>query len=168
MRILAAGTPTGRAFTLAEFAGDEGAWTVPHVHNYMEESFFVLEGSFTFTVGGENITAGPGTYLLVPRGTAHVMTAASGGGRLLTLMVPGGLEDMFLELARMPRDSLRDPAVRRAVSAKYDSVPKHDFSCRSGGNVNCIVIFSRREVTKRVSDRGWCYGWRPTGGTQSS
>ena len=53
------------------------------------------------------------------------MAAGSGGGRVLTLMVPGGLEDMFLELATLPPDSLRDPAVRRAVSGKYDSVPVH-------------------------------------------
>ncbi len=52
MRVLAAGETTGRAFTLAEFFGDgEGAWTVPHIHRGMEESFFVLEGSFTFSVG---------------------------------------------------------------------------------------------------------------------
>jgi len=123
MRILAAGKMTGRAFTVAEFAGAEGAWTIPHVHKHMEESFFVLEGNFTFTVGNENIKAGRGMYVLVPRGTPHTLAAAEGGGRVLTLMVPGGLEAMFLELARMPPDSLRDPAARRAVSAKYDSVP---------------------------------------------
>ncbi len=89
----------------------------------MEESFFVLEGNFTFTVNNENIRAGPGMYVLVPRGTPHTLEAAGGGGRELTLMVPGGLEAMFLELARMPPDSLRDPAARRAVSAKYDSAP---------------------------------------------
>lgn len=123
MRILAAGETTARAFTVAEFAGDEGAWTIPHVHNRMEESFFVLEGNFTFTVGGDNIKAGPGTYLLVPRGMPHTFTADTRSGRVLVLMVPGGLEDMFLELATLPRDSLRDPALRLAISSKYDSVP---------------------------------------------
>src|SRR6266704_4899473 len=33
MRVLAAGAATtNRAFTLAEFSGGEGSWTVPHVH----------------------------------------------------------------------------------------------------------------------------------------
>jgi quercetin dioxygenase-like cupin family protein len=124
MRILAAGTQTtDQKFTLVEFAGGEGVWTVPHLHRGMEESFFVLDGEFTFTVGEEKIPAGPGSYILVPRGTPHVMEAGTAGGRFLTLMVPGGLEEMFLELATLPPDSMRDPAARAAVSARYDSVP---------------------------------------------
>jgi quercetin dioxygenase-like cupin family protein len=124
MRILAAGTETtDRNFTLVEFAGGEGVWTVPHIHKGMEESFFVLDGAFTFTVGEEKIPAGPGAYILVPRGTPHLMEAGAGGGRFLTLMVPGGLEDMFLELATLSPDSMRDPAMRAAISARYDSVP---------------------------------------------
>ena len=125
MRVLAAGeADTGGAFTLAEFSGTgEGQWTVPHLHRGFEESFFVLDGLFTFTVGEEAIEATPGTYILVPRGTAHVMSAAEGGGRFITLMVPGGLEEMFFELGTLPPDAIRDPAARAAISARYDSIP---------------------------------------------
>ena len=50
MRVLAAGeATTSRAFTLAEFTGGEGPWTVPHIHHAMEESFYVLDGQYTFT-----------------------------------------------------------------------------------------------------------------------
>ena len=70
MRVLAAGEDTTkRAFTLVEFAGGEGPWTVPHLHGGMEESFFVLDGEFTFTVGEQEIPVGAGSYLLVPRRT---------------------------------------------------------------------------------------------------
>ena len=124
MRVLAGGDVTGKAFTLAEFSGTgSGAWTVPHLHREMEESFFVLHGSFTFTVGGRAIEATSGTYILVPRGTAHTITAAEGGGRFLTLMVPGGLEEMFFELGLLPPNAIRDPAARAAISARYDSIP---------------------------------------------
>ena len=123
MRVIAAGEPTGRAFSLVEFSGDEGPWTVPHIHREMEESFYVLDGTFTFTIGGRDVEAGPETYLLVPRGTPHVMRAGPEGGRFLTLMVPGGLEEMFFELGSLSADALRDPEARRAVSAKYDSIP---------------------------------------------
>ena len=93
MRVLAAGeATTNGAFTLAEFTGGEGPWTVPHIHRGMEESFFVLDGEFTFAVGEQEIPAGPESYILVPRGTRHGITAGAEGGRLLTLMVPGGLE----------------------------------------------------------------------------
>lgn len=42
---------------------------------------------------------------------------------MLTLWTPGGLEAMFKELSQMPVDSLRDPEVRRVVSARFDSIP---------------------------------------------
>jgi hypothetical protein len=38
-------------------------------------------------------------------------------------MVPGCQEDMFYELGELGADSLRDPAIRAAISARYDSVP---------------------------------------------
>src|SRR5215469_16922386 len=54
MRVLAAGeATTNGAFTLAEFSGGEGLWTVPHIHREMEESFYVLDGEFIFTAGGQ-------------------------------------------------------------------------------------------------------------------
>jgi hypothetical protein len=59
----------------------------------------------------------------VPRGTRHVFQAGAGGGRLLAFMVPGGLEDMFFELADLPPGGITDPAVRAVVAARHDSVP---------------------------------------------
>jgi quercetin dioxygenase-like cupin family protein len=124
MRVLAAGEDTtSRAFTLAEFTGGPGQWTVPHIHHEMEESFYVLDGEFTFAVGEQEIAAGPGAYILVPRGTRHGIAAGAEGGRCLTLMVPGGLEEMFFELAGLPPGSITDPAVRAAISARHDSAP---------------------------------------------
>jgi mannose-6-phosphate isomerase-like protein (cupin superfamily) len=125
MRVLAGGAAAGGGpFTLAEFYGaGEGPWTVPHLHRGFEESFFVLDGQFTFTVGDEPIKALPGTYVLVPRDTPHTIAAGAGGGRFLTLMVPGGLEHMFFELGELPADAIRDPDVRAAISARYDSIP---------------------------------------------
>lgn len=123
MRVLADDAVT-RTFSLTEFAGEaEGPWTVPHLHHGFEESFFVLEGEFTFTVGGEAVVAGAGTYVLVPKDTAHTISAARGGGRFLTLMVPGGLEKMFVELGELPANAVTDPVARKKVSARYDSIP---------------------------------------------
>ncbi len=122
MRVLAAGEPTGGAFSLVEFSGDGGPWTVPHVHRSMEESFFVLDGEFRFRVGDQQVDVSAGSYLLVPRGTPHALAAGSDGGRLLTLMVPGGLEEMFFALSELP-GALTDPSARAAVATKYDSIP---------------------------------------------
>jgi quercetin dioxygenase-like cupin family protein len=96
---------------------------VPHTHGATQESFYVLDGQFVFTVGEEKIPAGTGSYVLVPRGIGHTFSAGAGGGRLLVLMVPGGLEEMFIELGTLPPDSITDPDVRAEISARHDSRP---------------------------------------------
>ena len=121
--ILAGSDQTDGAFALGEFSGSEGPWTVPHLHADSLEAFYVLDGHFTFTLGQEDFEADPGSFILIPRGTRHLMRAAAGGGRFLTLWTPGGLEQMFVELSRLSPDALRDPAVRTAISARFDSVP---------------------------------------------
>ena len=113
----------GGAFALAEFRGDEGPWTIPHVHQRTSESFFVLDGTFDFECDGDAVTAGRGDYFLVPVGSPHMITAREGGGALLAIMAPAGLHEMFKALSRLPGDSLRDPVVRREISSRYDSVP---------------------------------------------
>ena len=123
MRLLADAAATGGALAIAEFSGTAGAWTIPHLHRNGEESFFVLDGSFTFTVGEEQVPAQTGSFILVPRGTRHMMAAGPGGGRFLTLWTPGGPEAMFIELSRLGSDGLRDPDVRRLLSARFDSIP---------------------------------------------
>jgi quercetin dioxygenase-like cupin family protein len=123
LRRLAGAEQTNGAFALGELSGGEGPWTVPHVHRDTEESFYVLGGAFTFTLGSDEIQAGPGSFIRVPRGMRHELRAAPGGGRILTLWVPGDLEAMFVELSRMPPGGLRDPAARKAISARFDSIP---------------------------------------------
>jgi len=123
MRLLAHSGVTSEGFSLAEFRGGEGPWTVPHVHNHTEESFFILQGGFTFTVEGNTFEVAPGDYVHVPRGSPHVFGGHVGGGTMLVLWVPGGLEAMFLELAKLPAGSIRDPQIRANISARYDSVP---------------------------------------------
>lgn len=123
MRLVVPSVATDRAFAAAEFRGAAGPWTVPHIHVDMEESFYVTEGTFTFTCGEELIEATPGSFVVVPRGTPHMIEAGSEGGALLTLFVPGGLEEMFLELGRLPAGALTDPATRAEISQRFDSKP---------------------------------------------
>jgi quercetin dioxygenase-like cupin family protein len=123
MRVVAATEITGGSFACSEFRGRRGAWTVPHVHTAMEESFYVLEGNFAFTLDGSRVDASPGSFILVPRGTPHSIEATSDAAAVLTLFVPGGLEEMFLELSRLGPEALTDPAVRAEIGKRFDSKP---------------------------------------------
>lgn len=123
MRLLVGAEHTGGALGVAEFRGRRGAWTVPHEHRELEECFYVLSGEFAFRAGDRQVEAAAGAFLMVPRGTPHVLEAVSDEASLLVLWTPGGLERMFLELARLHPESLTDPAARAAVSSRYDSIP---------------------------------------------
>jgi mannose-6-phosphate isomerase-like protein (cupin superfamily) len=123
MRVLADAQASDGALAVLEFRGGAGPWTVPHAHHHIEESFYVLAGTFDFLCGGAEITAHQGDYLLVPRGTPHMITAHEGGGTLLGINAPAGLEEMFKALSRLGADSIRDPATRREISKNFDSVP---------------------------------------------
>ena len=123
MRIVADSDTTGGSFACVEFHGRRGAWTVPHIHTAMEESFYVLAGNFAFTVDGSRVDASPGSFILVPRGAPHAIEATSEEAAVLALFVPGGLEEMFLELSRLGPEALTDPAVRREIARRFDSKP---------------------------------------------
>ena len=61
----------------------------PHTHRDHVDSFYVLEGEAEFTIDGEVVRAGPGTYVAAPIGTVHgFRNAGSGKLRLLNIHAP--------------------------------------------------------------------------------
>ncbi len=68
-----------------------------HAHSAEDDAFYVLEGELIFTVDGEEVAAGPGTFVLVPPGVLH--TFANRGDdvvRMLNIHAPAGF-DLRLE-----------------------------------------------------------------------
>jgi mannose-6-phosphate isomerase-like protein (cupin superfamily) len=64
-----------------------------HAHAAEDDSFYMLEGELTFGVGGEEVVAGPGTFVLVPPGVEH--TFANQGdtvARFLNVHAPAGFD----------------------------------------------------------------------------
>ena len=65
----------------------------PHSHAAEDDAFYMLEGELTFGVGGEEVVAGPGTFVLVPPGLEH--TFANRGdkvARFLNVHAPAGFD----------------------------------------------------------------------------
>lgn len=72
-------------------AGDGGPPL--HIHPYTAEAFYIAEGELTFQLGDREVVAGPGTFVLVPRGMAHTArNSGSGPMRGLLLLSPGDAE----------------------------------------------------------------------------
>jgi mannose-6-phosphate isomerase-like protein (cupin superfamily) len=70
----------------------------PHYHERHADSFYILEGELEFTVDGEKVRAGAGTFVLVPPRVVHSFTnPGPGGARFLNVHAP---ETGFVELMR--------------------------------------------------------------------
>jgi mannose-6-phosphate isomerase-like protein (cupin superfamily) len=68
-----------------------------HVHADEDDSFYVLEGELTFTVDGEEVVAGPGTFVLVPPGVPHGFgNRGDSVARMVNVHAPAGF-DLRLE-----------------------------------------------------------------------
>jgi quercetin dioxygenase-like cupin family protein len=69
----------------------------PHVHAAEDDAFLMLEGELTFTVDGEDVVAGPGTFVLVPPGVEHTFSNRTDAiARFVNVHAPAGF-DLRLE-----------------------------------------------------------------------
>ena len=99
MTFLATGEDTQGKFALIEAVARKGNVPPPHIHHREEETFYVLEGEMTFSVGGQTIKATPGTMVCLPRDVAHSFVIDSEQGPVLILLTPAGLEGWFKEFS---------------------------------------------------------------------
>jgi len=111
---------TEGSFEVIEYKGP--AIPPPHVHRERDEAFYILNGSFTFTLGRETVEAPAGTMTLVRRGTRHGFTT-SPGARALLIIAPAGLEGFFRELGQGLAAGKSGLELRAALAGKYDSEP---------------------------------------------
>ena len=67
-----------------------------HVHDDEDDSFLVLEGTLSLTVGEDDrrVEAGAGTFVLVPSGTPHaIANDGTDDVRILNIHAPGGFDE---------------------------------------------------------------------------
>ena len=91
-------------------AGEEGP--PPHIHKEHVDVFFVLDGELVFQVGPEleHMTAGPGTFVLVPPHVVHTYEhTGPAGARWLNLHAPSTGFAQFLRDPDSPWDSFAPP-----------------------------------------------------------
>lgn len=72
----------------------------PHNHSREDEFSLIMEGTVGVRVGDQVLQAGPGSYLVKPRGTPHAMwNAESTPAKVVEFLQPSGLEAYFERLA---------------------------------------------------------------------
>ena len=95
---------------------------VPHLHERLADSFYVLEGMLRVRLGAEEVDAAAGSFAFVPPGNVHTFSnPGTTPTRVLNLMAPGGFEQYLKEAARaMPATGPPDPTVMAEIASRYD------------------------------------------------
>ena len=119
------------AYSLTE----ESFWaeTTPlHTHVDAEEAFYVLSGEVEAWVDGVTTSAAAGSYLVVPRGVPHGLRRLSAEPvRMLTIISPPGLEQLFAEVVSRSEDELlADPERLVDLAAQHGTEVIGDYPVR--------------------------------------
>jgi quercetin dioxygenase-like cupin family protein len=81
---------TGQSIMLFEETVPAGTKSTHHLHHDSDEVVWVLEGEFTFKIGDEVFSGGPGTCAFLPRNVPHAWKSnGPGTGRAVFLYTPG-------------------------------------------------------------------------------
>lgn len=106
-----------------EFTAAPGFDTGLHVHERLEETFYVLDGDFEFRAGEETFQASAGACMFVPPRIPHAFANRSAApARLLLTMSPAGHDRYFDELAGiLAADGPPDSDGVAALRKRYDT-----------------------------------------------
>lgn len=106
--MLATEEDTAGQYSLMEQLCPQGSGAATHLHEWQDESFYILEGEATFTVGEQTIQVSAGSFVNVPRQTPHSFHVDSAIARVLNHYVPAGFEQIILGVA-VPATALALP-----------------------------------------------------------
>jgi mannose-6-phosphate isomerase-like protein (cupin superfamily) len=97
----ATGADTGGRLAFFEATVPPNAGPPPHVHRGEDEFYYVLAGELDIFEDEERITAAPGSFVFVPRGTLHYFRNRSTSPARMTVgITPAGFEEFFFAVGQ--------------------------------------------------------------------
>lgn len=90
----------------------------PHVHDDEDELFYILEGELLLVSDDGEATAGPGSFVHLPRGVKHgFANVTEKPTRMLAFTTPSGnLGRLFVDLDRLAREEPGQPSPQRVAT----------------------------------------------------
>jgi quercetin dioxygenase-like cupin family protein len=111
------GEQTNGALSVLENLIPPGEGPPLHLHTREDEMVYVLEGDLRWKLGDELTTAGPGSFIYIPRGLRHGwQNVGKEPSRMLFSFAPAGFEGFFDRLAEVREF---DPEAFRAAGAAH-------------------------------------------------
>jgi len=125
--IKVSGQDSGGAYCLIELLSSPGYSPPLHSHANEDEAIYVLDGDFSMTIGGRTFSASAGSFVFIPKGTAHgYKVEGLKMARILELFSPAGFEKFFEELGEPAQELNLPPAAPidmdkvAALARKYE------------------------------------------------
>lgn len=108
--ILAVKDDTGGTYSLIEAKVFPNGGPVSHIQTREHEGFYIIEGTITFNVEGKEIIAKSGTFVNVPPNVRHSFkNNSSTNAKMLIVLAPGGMENLFIEAGKKVSDTTTKP-----------------------------------------------------------
>ena len=120
---------TDGALAILEVVIPPGTLVKPHRHSNEDEYTLVLEGTVGVRLGDLEAEAGAGSYVVKPRHVPHAMwNTGAEAARIAEILVPGGLEEYFEELAPiLEREDDAADADYDALAERYGIAIENDW-----------------------------------------
>ena len=119
--ILASKNDTEGTYSVVEAKVFPNGGPVPHIQTREHKGFYILEGEITFTVDGKEIIAKLGTFVNVPPNVTHSFKNKTNQlAKMLIILAPGGLENLFVEVGDEVSDStIQPPSMSESQMKKF-------------------------------------------------
>jgi mannose-6-phosphate isomerase-like protein (cupin superfamily) len=124
--VKASGAQTRGRLTVVEFLNPPGFAPPLHRHLEEDEMFYLLSGTARIQCGGEDLTAGPGDFVLLPVGLPHTFVVGPDEPlHILQITTPAGFDEFVAEVSeparqrRLPGPAPVDPAALGHAAARH-------------------------------------------------
>jgi quercetin dioxygenase-like cupin family protein len=122
------GTATNGVIAIVEHPVAARTMVPPHVHRDHDEWSYILEGRIGARIGDDELIAEAGSYILKPRGIPHAFwNPDDRPARLLEIITPSGLEEMFATFGDLGRRGELTPQTMGETAARYGSTISMDW-----------------------------------------
>ena len=122
MKVLLATEATSGAISIIMAWHKPGEGPPDHVHFSQEEIFFVVEGTYELTVGGQTSTIGAGTIVFIPRSVVHrFKNVGETRACMLDWSLPGGQDHYFKAVSELASGGTFAGEKIREISEKFDT-----------------------------------------------
>jgi quercetin dioxygenase-like cupin family protein len=109
---------TGGAYAIVEQQIPAGQGPPLHVHRHETEIFYILEGQFEVTIGGQKMAMSAGAMVVALLDIPHTFrNVGPDEGWFLLTFIPGRFARYFIEADGLPDN---DRAAIKVLFAKYD------------------------------------------------